>query len=129
MRLRRAVVGSLGPVVGGTIPSHFLSTSGLGAKAFSRYLPTKSDLINAAPGSSAGNELSAKDWGTADQGPWVLAPTVCNVKEGVPGMLLLLPTPSHSNSLMFLLLGVVGICDSKKVVCRIDFDFIPPPGY
>ena len=43
-------------------------------------------------------------------------------------LLLLLPTPSHSIPLMFLLLEVVGICDSKKVVCRIDFDFIPPPG-
>ena len=69
-------------MIGGTIPSHFLSTSGLGAKAFSRYLPTKSDMINAAPGSPAGNELSAKNWGSADHGPWVVAPIVCDTKEG-----------------------------------------------
>ena len=69
-------------MIGGTIPSHFLSTSGLDAKAFSRYLPTKSDLINAAPGSSTGNELSAKNWGSADHGPWVVAPMVCDAKEG-----------------------------------------------
>ena len=85
MRVRRAAAGSIGVVIGGTIPSHFLSTLGLGAKAFSRYLPTKSDLINAAPGSPAGNELSAKDWGSADQGPWVVAPTVCSAKEGANG--------------------------------------------
>ena len=41
-------------------------------------------------------------------------------------LLLLLPTPPHSISLMFLLLGVVRICDLEKVVCRVDFDFIPP---
>ena len=85
MRVRRAVAGSIGLMIGGTSPSHFLSTSGSGAKTFSRYLPTKPDLINAAPGSPAGNELSTKDWGSADQGPWVVAPNVCNIKEGVPG--------------------------------------------
>ena len=63
-------------------PLHFLSTLGLGAKAFSRYLPTKKDLIYAAPGSSVGNELSAKNWGKADQGPWVVAPMVCGAKKG-----------------------------------------------
>ena len=72
-------------MIGGTIPSHFLSTLGLGVKAFYRYLPTKNDLIYAAPGSSRGNELSAKNWGKADQGPWVVAPTVCSAKEGANG--------------------------------------------
>ena len=84
MWVRRTVVLSLGPVIGGTIPSHFLSTLGLGAKAFSRYTPTKSDLINAAPGSSMGNQLKTKDWGSANQGPWVVGENVCNIKEGVP---------------------------------------------
>ena len=71
-------------MIGGTIPSNFLSTLGLGAKAFSRYTPTKSDLINAAPESSVGDQLKAKDWGSADQGPWVVGKNVCNIKEGVP---------------------------------------------
>ena len=85
MRVRRAVAGSIGLMIGGTSSSHFISTSGLGAKTFSRYLPTKPDLINAAPGSPAWIELAAKDWGSADQPPWVVAPIVCSTKEGVPG--------------------------------------------
>ena len=71
-------------MIGGTIPSHFLPTSGLGAKAFSRYTPTKSDLVNAAPESSVGNELKAKGWGLADHGPWIVWENVCNIREGVP---------------------------------------------
>ena len=43
-------------------------------------------------------------------------------------LLLLLLTPSYSISLMFLLLGVVGICDPEKVVCRVGFNFIPHQG-
>ncbi|KAG0638526.1 hypothetical protein HOY80DRAFT_967119 [Tuber brumale] len=46
------------------------------------YLPTRSDLINTAPGSSEANTLSALNWGSADSQPWVVANRVCDAKEG-----------------------------------------------
>jgi len=82
MSLRRAVVGSLGPGIGGMAPSCLLLTSVICAKPLSRYIPTKSDLINSAPGTPAANAMSPLNWGSADSGPWVVAPKVCDAKEG-----------------------------------------------
>jgi len=60
----------------------FAVNFGVCSKSLSRYIPSKSDLINSAPGTSAANAMSALDWGSADSGPWVVAPKVCDAKEG-----------------------------------------------